>query len=102
MIDAYMSNAGGVLSVTPFHNANCPHGMVYAVSKGSLHFGQLPPCVSYTGVWPARRVLMRCTVHALVYQPETKCYILAASHPTPVRTRKVPACPTQRVSKKRA
>ena len=82
---------GGVLGLTPFHNANCPFGFIYAAGHGALQFAQLPAKVSYGTAWPVRRVLMRCTVHGAVYLPEAKCYVLASSHPTPARARTVEA-----------
>jgi hypothetical protein len=37
-----MPVAGGVLGITPFHNANCPFGFIYAAGHGALQFAQLP------------------------------------------------------------
>mmetsp|Transcript_20113 Transcript_20113/g.65502 ORF Transcript_20113/g.65502 Transcript_20113/m.65502 type:complete len:1349 (-) Transcript_20113:519-4565(-) len=79
---------GAATAFTPYHNRHCEHGFLVA-NDNALLFCQLPKQTSYLHEWPQRRVSVRCTPVAVVYESEMRVYVAAVSKQEPFRERNV-------------
>jgi len=86
------AGASGIAAATPFHNVNCPHGVVVATpgaGGGALRIASLPPGVDLTTPWPSTLFKLACTPVALAYASEARCYAAVVSVRRPFRARTV-------------
>jgi len=70
----------GVAAATPFHNVNCPHGLVLATAAAqgaALRIATLPAGLELQGAWPCTRTRLGVTPVALAYCAEARCYAVA-------------------------
>jgi len=85
----------GYAAAAPFHNANCPHGLVLAAEAagegGALRIVQLAAGLELGAGWPHRRAPLGCTPVALAYAPEARCFAAVLAPLRPFRAREVEA-----------
>ncbi|KAJ3087269.1 Cleavage and polyadenylation specificity factor subunit 1 [Quaeritorhiza haematococci] len=74
---------GEILSFSPFHNVNCPHGFMYINHQGSLRICRLLPQFMYDAEWPFCRVRLRRIPQKITYHHSSETYVVATSVPVP-------------------
>ncbi|EGC35718.1 hypothetical protein DICPUDRAFT_32967 [Dictyostelium purpureum] len=73
---------GAIVSLKPFHNADCPNGFLYYTEdKQHIKIGYLNGLMNFENEYAIRRVPIKLSAHKIAYHNELKCYVVVVSFP---------------------
>ena len=94
----HAASDGPVAAMAPFHNANCPRGLILAAPTADLRVCHLPAQLRLDGHWLAAKVPLKATPLRAAWCPEAKLLALlarrAAAPRRPLLPEEAPGDPT--------